>query len=158
MIPLTEMLVAEQQACGSVARPAPFLLRAEVTAVDPERGQVGLRIAGQPEAQHLVGCLLQTTEAAPLRLVVGDEVLAFRDGVGAESDRAVVLGRIGAPRPACNEAPDETLLEAKEQLTLVCGAASLTLRKDGKILLQGEDVVTRARRRHRIKGASVSIN
>jgi hypothetical protein len=49
-------------------------------------------------------------------------------------------------------------LEAVEQVTLRCGAASLTLRKDGRILLLGTDVTTRATRVNKIKGGAVQIN
>ena len=50
------------------------------------------------------------------------------------------------------------LIEAMESLKLVCGESSIELHKDGKLLIRGNDVVTRAKRTNRIKGGSVAIN
>jgi len=53
---------------------------------------------------------------------------------------------------------DQLVLEAKRQIELRCGESSITLRKDGKILIKGTDLVSRASRGNRIKGACVEIN
>ncbi len=47
---------------------------------------------------------------------------------------------------------------AKEQLVLRCGNASITLTKDGKVLIQGAYVSHRSSGVMRIKGGSVQIN
>jgi uncharacterized protein DUF6484 len=49
-------------------------------------------------------------------------------------------------------------ISADEEITLKCGEAALTLRRDGKILLRGAYVETYARGTNRIKGAQVKIN
>ena len=54
--------------------------------------------------------------------------------------------------------PDELVIEAGRQLIIRCGAGSLTIRHDGRVLIQGLDVVTRAARANRIKGSHVVIN
>jgi hypothetical protein len=53
---------------------------------------------------------------------------------------------------------DQLVLEAKQQIELRCGDSSITLRQDGKILIKGAELVSRASRSNRIKGASVEIN
>jgi hypothetical protein len=111
--------------------------------------------------------VLQTSEGPMLRLETGDFVLACR--LGEEAKRAIVLGRIGAYRPAVgatpvstigqNEnVPDTLVLEARESLTLRVGDGSITIRADGKILIKGKDLVSHAQRMNRIKGGSVAIN
>ena len=50
------------------------------------------------------------------------------------------------------------LLDAQEEITLRCGKSSVTLRKDGKIVVKGTDIVSRASRTNKIKGASVAVN
>jgi hypothetical protein len=50
------------------------------------------------------------------------------------------------------------LLDAQEEITLRCGKSSVTLKKDGKIVLKGTDIVSRASRTNKIKGASVAVN
>lgn len=49
-------------------------------------------------------------------------------------------------------------LKAKEEITLKCGKASITLTKAGKILLRGTYVLNRSSGVNRIKGGSVQIN
>jgi hypothetical protein len=50
------------------------------------------------------------------------------------------------------------VIEAKHELVLRCGAASITLRADGTVRVTGRDITSWARRRHRIRGGSVAIN
>ncbi len=54
--------------------------------------------------------------------------------------------------------PDELVIEAGRQLTIRCGAGSLTIRHDGRVLIKGLDIVTRASRANRIKGGQVVVN
>jgi hypothetical protein len=49
-------------------------------------------------------------------------------------------------------------LEGEEEIVLRCGQASITLRRNGKILIRGTYVETRASGTNRIKGGSVQIN
>jgi hypothetical protein len=67
--------------------------------------------------------------------------------------------------PARAQAPVEARVDGKrvvitgeKEVTLQCGEASLTLRRDGKILLKGNYVETYARGTNRVKGAQVKIN
>jgi len=50
------------------------------------------------------------------------------------------------------------MVEGREEVTLVCGKSSITLTKDGRISLRGVEIVSRAARANKIRGASVSIN
>jgi hypothetical protein len=49
-------------------------------------------------------------------------------------------------------------IEAQDTLTLRCGKASITMRGDGKIVLYGTNIVSRATRVNKIKGGAVRIN
>ncbi len=49
-------------------------------------------------------------------------------------------------------------VSAKEQLVLRCGKASITLTREGKVLLQGTYLSSRSTGVNRIKGGSVDIN
>lgn len=49
-------------------------------------------------------------------------------------------------------------LDAKEEIVLRCGKSSLTLRKDGKIIVKGTQIVSQASGINKIKGASIRIN
>ena len=142
----------------SLARGMP-LARATVAAVTPD-GRVRVRAAGaagEPECDVLA----TPGEAAPA-YAAGDEVLAALPARSGE--RGVVLGRVG-PQAAPARAAGETRLrdrrvvvEAGEELTLQCGEASIRITRDGKVVVRGEHVLTRARGTNRIKGGSVAIN
>ena len=54
--------------------------------------------------------------------------------------------------------PDELVIEAGRQVTIRCGEGSLIIRRDGRVLIRGLDIVCRATRANRIKGAQVAIN
>jgi len=53
---------------------------------------------------------------------------------------------------------ERMVVGAREQLVLRCGNASITLTRAGKVLIQGDQIVSRASGAHRIKGGSVQIN
>jgi Domain of unknown function (DUF6484) len=48
--------------------------------------------------------------------------------------------------------------DAAEQIVLRCGSSSLTLRRDGTIVLKGTEIISRASQTNKIKGAMVKIN
>jgi len=82
---------------------------------------------------------------------------AFSDGVIAVIITIMVL-ELKAP-----ESPDwdgfrRLLLKAEEELVLQCGDARIVLRRDGKLTIIGKEILSRARQRHRIRGATVDIN
>jgi hypothetical protein len=53
---------------------------------------------------------------------------------------------------------ERLIVTAKEQLVLRCGLASITLTKEGKVLIQGTYLSSRSSGVHRIKGGSVQVN
>jgi hypothetical protein len=50
------------------------------------------------------------------------------------------------------------VVEGKEEVVLQCGRASLTLRRDGKVVLRGVNVVSQAEQVHKVRGGKVQIN
>jgi len=55
---------------------------------------------------------------------------------------------------------DEEYIEinAKHKLVLRCGEASITLQRDGRVIVRGADILTRSSGLNRIKGGAVQIN
>lgn len=84
-------------------------------------------------------------------------VLAFEDGDPAAP---VVVGMITAIfcPPSAGEVEEELVFEAGRQISLRCGKSVVTLRRDGKIVIRGAEVITRASGRNKIRGSSVEIN
>jgi hypothetical protein len=91
----------------------------------------------------------------------GDNVLLVFDQ--GDPTRPIIIGVVldrfeeGQPQ-RLKIAAKEILVEGTEEISLCCGESSLTLRKDGKTLLKGREVLSRASRTNRIKGATVQIN
>lgn len=50
------------------------------------------------------------------------------------------------------------MIDAADELVLRCGQASITLRRNGRVLINGTHVETQAEGVNRIKGGSVQIN
>jgi hypothetical protein len=50
------------------------------------------------------------------------------------------------------------VLEGLDELVLRCGEASITLRRNGRIVIRGVEVETRAAGSNKIRGGSVQIN
>jgi hypothetical protein len=105
-----------------------------------------------------------------LAALVGREVLVFFPGDA--SDRPVVTGLLAKDhgvkpeevqvarlhRPELQVDGNRLIVEAKQEISLRCGQASLTLTADGRIVLKGMEIVSRAMRAHKIKGGTVNIN
>ena len=50
------------------------------------------------------------------------------------------------------------VLEAHDEIVLRCGESSISLRKDGKVVIRGRELVSRAAEINKIKGGAVHIN
>ena len=50
------------------------------------------------------------------------------------------------------------VIEAKDEIELKCGQGSITIRKDGKIVVKGTNLLSRSAGPNRIKGGSISLN
>ena len=55
--------------------------------------------------------------------------------------------------------PRRTLaFEAAEEITIACGKSSITLRRDGRVVIKGTELVSRASGTNKIRGSAVQIN
>jgi hypothetical protein len=74
----------------------------------------------------------------------------------------VVVGLLEPLPPAEDlevEGDEEPLvLSSRKGVVLRCGEASIRLMPDGRVVVRGKDVLTRASRRNQIAGASVRLN
>ncbi len=91
-------------------------------------------------------------------------VLVFEEG---DLARPVVLGVLRSPTsegpwaqpPIVAEADGRRLvLEGKDEVVLRCGDASITLRRNGRVVIRGAEVESRASGTNKVRGGSVRIN
>lgn len=86
-----------------------------------------------------------------LKLVVDAPAPARRKAEGAEPKEGKVRERTALKARKIQ-------LDGLEELTLQCGKASITLRKDGRVVIRGTYVETRSSGTNRIKGSVVKLN
>jgi hypothetical protein len=99
----------------------------------------------------------------PVRPGLNAEVGLLVDG---RSGRPPILLGILQPLMADSNVTDVEALvdgrrvdvEGREEIVLRCGAASITLRRNGRILIRGVQVETRATGVNRVRGGTVAIN
>lgn len=101
-----------------------------ITAEDVGRAAALMFEAGDPRRPLVMGLVQDLTGNAPSTGRI----------VGVESDG------------------ERLTLSASKEITLKCGAASITLTRAGKILIRGAYVLTRSTGTNRIQGGSVQIN
>jgi Domain of unknown function (DUF6484) len=105
---------------------------------------------GPIRARMALSALERTAESVLLVFENGDRKLPII--VGVIRDRAVELSA------AHTDPGDEFVLEARKNILLVCGKSSIRLQKDGRIILKGVKILSRASESNKIRGASVEIN
>ncbi|BCA29066.1 DUF6484 domain-containing protein [Metapseudomonas otitidis] len=113
------------------------------------------------------GCPSETGIAATTTTVLAREDIGTQVAlmfVGGDPSRPLVIGRIQR-LPEARQAPavahiDGERLEfsAEREIVLRCGKASITLTREGKVLIKGAYLSSRSSGVNRIKGGSVQIN
>ena len=104
--------------------------------------------------RDLVSVARTTTELAADQ-VGHSVVLAFEQGDVA---RPIVVGVLRPAEASPKTPPQQLVLTAGREVVLRSGKASLTLTQDGRVIIQGEYLVSRASGVNRIQGGSVQIN
>ena len=99
-------------------------------------------------------------------------VLGFE---GGDPRRPIVLGLVPLPEPGALAAPvpanptareviqadvdgRRVRIEGQDEIVFQCGKASVTLRRNGKVVIRGTYVETQSEGTNRIKGGQVQIN
>lgn len=134
-----------------------------------EAGEVLVEVAGAtPRAARLLTTMDRAELLKPHNY--GREVLVlFQDGdrgkpiiVGLMEDR---LDSVVENTPELQSEKKEVVvdgkrvvIEAQEEIELKCGQGSITIRKDGKIVVKGTNLLSRSSGPNRIKGGSINLN
>lgn len=133
-----------------------------------DQGRLLVDFAGNPFGPLRARTTLVLAPAELQRAVVEQRavLLLFEEG---DPGRPIVVGLLHDEVPAVEApAPEPKLeveadgrrveLEAADELVLRCGQASIVLRRNGRVVIRGTYVETRAKGVNRIKGGSVLIN
>jgi hypothetical protein len=93
---------------------------------------------------------------------IGNQVVLMFEG--CDASRPIVMGVLrradeGVPESIAVETDGARMVvSARQQLVLRCGKASITLTRAGKVLIQGEYLLSRSNGVNRIKGGSIQLN
>ena len=92
---------------------------------------------------------------------VGRQAVLLIDPLGAGAP--VLLGLLQRPGDAADAVEARVdgrrvEIEGQDEIVLKCGEASITLRRNGRVVIRGAQVETRAAGLNRIRGGSVAIN
>ena len=115
-----------------------------------DEGDLVVRFPG--ESQPRVCDALREPTGASLALSEGDTVLVW---YADDGHRGCILGAIG---PYRRTVARKLELAAEDELTIRCGEGSISILGSGKVVIEGIDIVSRARRSHRIRGGSIQLN
>lgn len=70
----------------------------------------------------------------------------------------LILGLIQQPLSVACIDQETLVLEAEREIILRCGKSSITLTADGRVSVQGKQLLSRADGQNRVQGASVQLN
>lgn len=134
------------------------LVRAKIVSLE-KNGKIVVKAENMDET---IPCDFLRTHAGPLpELFTGMLVLCICDGTSGYI-LGVIQPYLQPQEPIRDrengQAPSQLDLKAKENISLTCGASTLSMNKNGKIILRGAAITTRAAGANKIKGASVQIN
>jgi uncharacterized protein DUF6484 len=128
---------------------------ATLVLADPTQG-VAIRFADHHPADALPS---RSTLTFTARDVGRSVVVVCEDDDAA---RPIIIGvlqdRPAQPSRDVSVNGQRVCVEADAELVLKSGKASITLEGDGRIVIKGMEIVSRARGTHKVKGATVMIN
>lgn len=153
------------------ARHTPNALLGRILAFTPD-GTLMLEVPGSDEPVRGRLAVPLTAERLSVAVAEGRQaVLVFEAG---DLSKPIVVGLIEEPAAAseaANRAADQkpfvveadadgrrVRVSAQDEIVLEVGEASITLRRNGRVLIRGAYVETRAGGTNRIKGAQVRVN
>lgn len=127
-------------------------------------GPIAARLAVSLDAQAIQAAV-SSRQKVVLLFENGDPRLPFIMGIIQELSPTPLIDALLEEQTSAGRPPFEArvdgqrvLIEGRDEIVLKCGEASITLRRDGRVVVKGKAVETRATGINRIKGGAVEIN
>ena len=119
-------------------------------------------VALEPEALQRA---ITSRQRAVLLFENGDPLLPLVVGLDLTPSATPLLDAVLAQPTPTEEQPLEAhvdgkrvVIDGQDEIVLRCGQASITLRRNGRVVIKGTQIESHASGTHRIKGGSVQIN
>lgn len=118
--------------------------------------QVALLFAAGNQQQPVIMGFIHS----PLDMVIGQTEVEIASDAGIVSDRDVfpATAQYTPSQRAANVDGKRLVIEAEEEVQIKCGEASINLYKDGRVVIRGRNLISRAAVVNRILGGSVQVN
>jgi Domain of unknown function (DUF6484) len=133
-----------------------------VTAMDPD-GTVYVTPSGSKEAHRARVAVSTSIERLEEAMRTAREVVLLFEG--GDPMRPIIIGFIELPERETRHRVIEADVDGKrvrvvgkDEIVLQCGSASVTLRRNGRVVIRGTHVETHSDGTNRIKGGHVRIN
>ncbi|MFP2925206.1 DUF6484 domain-containing protein [Pyxidicoccus sp. 3LG] len=127
-------------------------------------GPIPARLAAVLDAKGLAEAVARRQKVV-LLFENGDPRLPFVMGLIQEPSATPLLDSLlnnpseeARPPQEAHVDGKRVVIEGQDEVVLKCGEASITLRRNGKVIVKGTYLESRATGTHRIKGGSVEIN
>lgn len=168
---------------AAVPKPNPSPPAAQTRPIRVRGHRAGHLVGWTGDGSPLVDCPgnphgplpARTLESKPEVRAPGDQQEVLLTFESERSDRPIVVGfltpsTIAALSSDSAEAPESgksleavvdgkrVVIEGEDEIVLKCGLASVTLRRNGRVVIRGTYVETRANGVNRIRGGTVEIN
>lgn len=126
--------------------------------------QAGVPLVVFPGNESSIGIPARATVVLTSDDIGCEVALLFENG---DPSRPLVIGRIQNPQSLKKNEKDSVNVEidgeriefnARNEIVLKCGKASITLTRAGKVLIRGTYLLSRSSGANRIKGGSIQLN
>jgi len=157
MATLTDISQKIARRSGPNRQPTAGARKGRLVRIDSE-GRLFVDFQGNPSGPVAARLAVSETELADL-LEGAEILLIFEDD---DLARPIIIGTLRDRLPSngiqISIRGRRVIVEANEEIELLCGEAKLRITRDGKVVVLGNDVLSRARCRNRIRGGTVNIN
>ncbi|PTL82722.1 DUF6484 domain-containing protein [Vitiosangium sp. GDMCC 1.1324] len=136
--------------------------------VDFEGNRTGRPLAARrtvPLEPEALRDAIATRQRAVLLFENGDPLMPLVVGLEQTPSSTPLLDAVLAQSAPIEEQPVEAhvdgkrvVIEGQDEIVLRCGQASITLRRNGRVVIKGTQIESHASGTHRIKGGSVQVN
>ncbi len=109
-------------------------------------------------AQVLIPALGETPLLAQSLVPIPAEAVGRLAAVTMMDYQPLILGLIKPLVPEVEADGEKLVLEARREMILRCGKASITMTADGRVTIRGTQVLSRSDGPNRVQGASVQLN
>ena len=129
-----------------------------ITHCKPQLANTTVQLSESDIGRQVAILFAQGNQDKPL--IIGK---LFNPKIDKRTNQKIDLVTTTAEKPTANHIEissddQQTEIIAKNKIKLTCGRSSITLTQEGKVLIEGEYILTQSTGPNKIKGASIQLN